>query len=132
MRRANLRHELSLFKGKEIEMTESHLLTTFDGPAPAIRCAQAILELTARLGSKLSAGLHTGECDVSEERIGGVTVRIGEAVARCALPREVWLSHTVKDLVAGSRIEFEPRGELMFESLPVEWQLFAVARRATR
>jgi pimeloyl-ACP methyl ester carboxylesterase/DNA-binding winged helix-turn-helix (wHTH) protein len=131
-RQAKMRHELSLFKGKEIELTESHLLATFDGPARAIRCAQAILEATARLGSRLSAGLHTGECDVSVERIGGVTVRIGEVVARCALPGEVWLSHTVKDLVAGSGIEFEPRGERMFESLPGEWRLFAVARSATR
>jgi pimeloyl-ACP methyl ester carboxylesterase/DNA-binding winged helix-turn-helix (wHTH) protein len=131
-RQAKMRHELSLFKGKEIELTESHLLATFDGPARAIRCAQAILEAAASLGSRLSAGLHTGECDVSAERIGGVTVRIGEAVARCALPGEVWLSHTVKDLVAGSGIEFEPRGERMFESLPGEWRLFAVARSATR
>ena len=123
---ANLRRQLSLSKGKEIEMTESHLLATFDGPARAVRCARAILESTARPGSRLSAGLHTGECDVSGERIGGVTVRIGEAVARCAHPGEVWLSHTVKDLVAGSGIEFEPRGERRFESLPGEWRLFTV------
>jgi hypothetical protein len=124
-RQANLRHELSLFKAKEIEMTESHLLATFDGPARAIRCAQAILESFARMGFKVSAGLHTGECDVSGEKIGGATVRIGESVARCARPGEVWLSHTVKDLVAGSGFEIEPRGERRFESLPGEWRLFS-------
>jgi pimeloyl-ACP methyl ester carboxylesterase len=123
-RQANLRHELSLFKGKEIEMAESHLLATFDGPARAIRCGHAILESLARLGSKVSVGLHTGECDVSGERISGVTVRTGEAVARCARPGEVLLSHTVKDLVAGSGIEFESRGVRKFESLPGEWRLF--------
>src|SRR5262249_42928944 len=111
IRQTDLRHELSLFKGKEIEMTESHLLATSDGPARAIRCAQAIVESTARMGHKLCAGLHTGECDVSREMIGGVTVRIGESVARRALPGEILLSHTVKDLVAGSGLEFEPRGE---------------------
>ncbi|HKQ76807.1 MAG TPA: alpha/beta fold hydrolase [Blastocatellia bacterium] len=132
MRKSVLRHELALFKGKEIEMTESHLLATFDGPARAIRCAQAILKSTSRLGSRLSAGLHTGECDLSGETIGGVTVRIGEAVARCARPGEVLLSHTVKDLVAGSGIEFEPRGERRFESLPGELRLFSVAIQATQ
>src|SRR5262245_49627173 len=131
-RQASLRHELSLFKAKEVEMTESHLLATFDGPARAIRCAHAILESAARIGSRLSAGLHTGECDVSGEIVRGATVRIGESVARCALPGEVLLSHTVKDLVAGSGIEFEPRGERVFETLPGEWRLFAVARGATR
>jgi pimeloyl-ACP methyl ester carboxylesterase/DNA-binding winged helix-turn-helix (wHTH) protein len=131
-RQANLRHGLSLFKGKEIEMTESYLLATFNGPARAIRCALAILESFARLGSKVSAGLHTGECDVSEERIGGVTVRIGEAVARCARAGEAWLSHTVKDLVAGSGIEFESRGERRFEPLPGEWRLFIAKSGADR
>jgi pimeloyl-ACP methyl ester carboxylesterase len=123
-READLRHELSLFKGKEIEMTESYLMATFDGPARAIRCALAICESFARLGSKVSAGLHTGECDVAGERFSGVTVRIGEAVARCARPGEVLLSHTVKDLVAGSGIEFESRGERRFASLHGEWRLF--------
>ncbi len=131
-RQTRLRHELSLFKGKEIEMTESHLLATFDGPARAIRCARAIVESNARMGYKLCAGLHTGECDVSGEMIDGVTVRIAESVARRALPAEILLSHTVKDLVAGSGLEFEPRGERAFESLPGEWRLFAVARSASQ
>ncbi len=131
-RQADLRNELSIFKGKEIEMTESHLLATFDGPARAIRCAQSMFASAERRGSRLSAGLHTGECDLSGEIIGGPTVRIGEAVARCAHPGEVWLSHTVKDLVAGSGIEFEPRGERAFKTLPGEWRLFAVTRIAPR
>jgi len=126
--RTHTRHELALFKGKEVEMTSSHLLATFDGPARAIRCARAITDAAARLGLQVRAGLHTGECEVDRERIIGVTVSLGEAMARLAPFGEVLVSHTVKDLVAGSGIEFEPRGAQTFDDLPGEWQLFAVKR----
>jgi class 3 adenylate cyclase len=122
------RRELALFRGKEIEMTNSHLFATFDGPARAIRCALAIVDAAARLGMRVRAGLHTGECDVTGKTIGGLTVQLGESVAGFASFGEVLISHTVKDLVAGSGIEFEPRGAHALESLPGEWRLFAVAR----
>jgi class 3 adenylate cyclase len=122
------RRELSLFRGKEIEMTDHHLFATFDGPARAIRCALAIADAAARLGIRARAGLHTGECDVAGETIGGLTVQLCESVAGLASSGEVLISHTVKDLVAGSGIEFEPRGAHALESLPGEWRLFAVAR----
>ncbi|MGA9770742.1 MAG: alpha/beta fold hydrolase [Blastocatellia bacterium] len=120
------RHELALFRGKEIEMTDARLFATFDGPARAIRCAQAIADAAARLDIELQIGLHTGECEVIEETMGGVTVLLGEALAQAAVPGEVLISHTVKDLVAGSGIEFEPVGTRAFENLPGEWRLFTV------
>jgi pimeloyl-ACP methyl ester carboxylesterase/DNA-binding winged helix-turn-helix (wHTH) protein len=122
------RRELALFRGKEIEMRNGHLFATFDGPARAIRCALAIADAASRLGIRARAGLHTGECDMSGETIGGPTVQLGESVAGLASFGEVLISHTVKDLVAGSGIEFEPRGAHILESLPGEWRLFAVAR----
>lgn len=124
-----VRRELALFRGKEVEMTDDHLFATLDGPARAIHCALAITDLTARLGLQARAGLHTGECDVLGERIGGLTVQLGESVAGLASSGEVLISHTVKDLVAGSGIEFEPRGAHAPENLPGQWRLFAVARR---
>lgn len=122
------RRELAIFRGKEIKMTDDHLFATFDGPARAIRCGLAIADAAARLGLRTRAGLHTGECDVTGETIGGITVQLGESVAKLASFGEVLISHTVKDLVAGSGIEFEPRGAHAIESLPGEWRLFAVAR----
>ncbi len=124
LQRARVRRELALFKGREAAMTDAHLFATFDGPARAIRCAQAIVEASARFNLQTRAGLHTGECDVLGECVSGVTVELGWAVARCAHHGEVWLSHTVNDLVAGAGIEFETRGEHMFESLPGKWRLF--------
>jgi DNA-binding winged helix-turn-helix (wHTH) protein/pimeloyl-ACP methyl ester carboxylesterase len=124
------RRELALFRGKEIQMTGDHLFATFDGPARAIRCAMAIADATARLGRQARAGLHTGECDVTGETIGGLTVQLGESMARLASFGEVLISHTVKDLVAGAGIKFEPRGARALENLPGEWRLFAVARGA--
>src|SRR5262249_31082018 len=124
------RRELALFRGKEIEMTDERLFATFDGPARAIRCAQAIIDASARLGLRARAGLHTGECDILGEKIGGLTVQFGESVARLASLGEVLISRTVKDLVAGSGIEFEPRDKYALENLPGKWRLFAVARGA--
>ena len=109
-------------------MTDAHLFATFDGPARAIRCALAIADATARLGVRARAGLHTGECDVTGETLGGLTVQLCNSVARLASSGEVLISHTVKDLVAGSGIEFEPCGAHALESLPGEWRLFTVAR----
>jgi class 3 adenylate cyclase len=122
------RRELALFRGKEIEMTDNHLFATFDGPARAIRCALAIVDAAARFGLRARAGLHIGECDVVGEKISGLTVQFGASVARLASSGEVLISNTVKDLVAGSGIAFEPRGAHALEDLSDEWRLFAVAR----
>jgi pimeloyl-ACP methyl ester carboxylesterase/DNA-binding winged helix-turn-helix (wHTH) protein len=125
---AHVRRELELFKGREIEMVGDGLLATFDGPARAIRCACAISDSAARLGIKVKAGLHTGECDVMEDKVGGIAVEIGAQVAARAAIGEVLVSNTVKDLVAGSGISFEDRGAHILTDIPGEWRLFAVER----
>lgn len=128
LHRAHVRRELALFKGKEVEMTDAHLFATFDGPARAIRSALAIVETAARFGLRSRAGLHTGECDVLGEGVSGGAVELGWAVTGCAARAEVLISHAVKDLVAGSGLEFAPRGARAFANLPGEWRLFAVGR----
>lgn len=125
---AHVRRELELFKGREIEMIGDGLLATFDGPARAIRCACAISDSAARLGIQFKVGLHTGECDVMEDKVGGIAVEIGAQVAACARIGEVLVSNTVKDLVAGSGIRFEERGTHSLQDIPGEWHLFAVER----
>jgi class 3 adenylate cyclase len=109
-------------------MTDDHIFATFDCPAPASRGAVALVDAAARRGLRGRAGLHTGECDIMDEKISGLTVQFGESVARLASSGEVLISNTVKDLVAGAGIEFEPRGAHALEGLPGEWRLFAVAR----
>jgi class 3 adenylate cyclase len=99
---------------------------TFDGPARAIRCAWAIRDGLGELGLEIRAGLHTGECELLEEKVGGIAVHIGARVAAQAQSGEVLVSSTVKDLVAGSGIEFENRGAVTLKGLPGEWSLYAV------
>jgi pimeloyl-ACP methyl ester carboxylesterase/DNA-binding winged helix-turn-helix (wHTH) protein len=127
--RAYVRKELELFKGREIEMLDGHLLATFDGPARAIRAASAINDFATRLGIKIKTGLHTGECDVIGDKVGGIAVEIGAQVTARAAVGEVLVSHTVKDLVAGSGIRFEDRGAQVFQEIPGTWGLFAVSSR---
>ncbi len=122
----NVRRQIELFKGREIEMKNGQLLATFDGPARAIRAASAISDFAMRLGLKLKAGLHTGECDVIDDHVGGIAVGIGAQVAAKAAVGEVLVSHTVKDLVAGSGIRFEDKGALVLDEIPGKWGLFAV------
>ena len=126
---SHVRRELALFRGREVQLSEARLFATFDGPARAIRCALNLLDAAARLGLRARAGLHTGECDVLGEKVGGATVRLGEAVAACAPLGETLLSSTVKDLVAGSGLSFEPRGARVLADLPGEWPLFAARIR---
>jgi len=126
------RRELAFFRGAEVEMTDDHIFATFDGPARAIQCAHTIADAASSLGLRVRAGLHTGECDALGEKISGVAVDLSEAVAALAPLGEVLISHTVKDLVAGSGIEFEPRGARSFANLTGEWRLFTVAGAATR
>jgi pimeloyl-ACP methyl ester carboxylesterase/DNA-binding winged helix-turn-helix (wHTH) protein len=129
-RRTHIRQEVARFKGKEIDMTDNHLLATFDGPARAIRCACAIVDAATHSGLQVRAGLHTGECDITGEKISGVAVKLGEAIAMCAAFGEVLISHTVKELVAGSGIAFESSERQHIENLTGDWRLSAVRREA--
>jgi pimeloyl-ACP methyl ester carboxylesterase len=120
------RRELTRFRGHEVDTAGDGLLAIFDGPARAIRCASAISTGAQRLGLQVRAGLHTGECEVMGDRVGGIAVHTGARVMAAAGAGEVLVSSTVKDLVAGSGIEFEDRGVHALKGVPGEWRLFAV------
>lgn len=121
-----IRRELRRFTGEEIDTAgDGFFASGFDGPARAIRCACAIREAIGELGLGIRLGVHTGECDVVEGKLQGLAVTIGARVAAEALPGEVLVSGTVRDLVAGSGISFEPRGVRELKGLG-EWPLFAV------
>ncbi|MFL6334408.1 MAG: alpha/beta fold hydrolase [Pyrinomonadaceae bacterium] len=127
--RAHVSKEIKWFRGREVDVEGAGPLATFDGPARAIRCACAVKEYAARLNIEVRAGLHTGECDLLEGgHVGGLAVEIGRAVRERAGAGEVLVSHTVKDLVAGSGLTFEERGAQSFEGLPGDWRLFRVER----
>jgi class 3 adenylate cyclase len=121
------REQLRLFHGKEIATTGDGFLASFDGPARAIRCSQSILEVTRPLGVDLRIGMHTGECEVRGEDLGGLAVHIVARVSALAGPGDVLVSGTVKDLVVGSGIEFEDRGDRELKGVPGTWKLLAVA-----
>src|SRR4051812_14687518 len=121
-----VRDALGRFHGREVKSTGDGFLATFDGPARAIRCARAILDSSEPLGIRVRAGLHTGECEVMGEDIGGIAVHISARVSGLAGPGEVLVSRTVKDLVAGSGLQFADRGEHELKGLPDSWQLHAV------
>jgi class 3 adenylate cyclase len=123
---AAVRHQLVAFRGREVKTTGDGFLATFDGPARAIRCAAAIRTAAADLGLEVRVGLHTGEVEVRGDDIGGLAVHIGQRVSALARPSEILVSSTVKDLVAGSGIGFEPRGEHELKGVPDSWRLFAV------
>jgi class 3 adenylate cyclase len=120
-----VRRELERFRGREIKTTGDGFLATFDGPARAIRCALAIRDAARQAGLEVRAGLHTGECETMPNDIGGIAVHIASRVVTEAVPGEVLVSRTVKDLVAGSGIEFQDRGSRALKGLNAEWQLFA-------
>jgi pimeloyl-ACP methyl ester carboxylesterase/class 3 adenylate cyclase len=124
---ALVRRQLVRFSGREIDTSGDGFFASFDGPARAIRCACAVAKAVRDLGLEVRAGLHTGECEVVDGKVGGIAVHIGARVAARAGPSEVLVSGTVKDLVAGSGLEFEERGEHQLRDVPGEWRLFAVA-----
>lgn len=126
--RAYVRRQLELFKGSEVSYDETGVLATFDGPARAIRCALAITDSAGRLGVRVKTGLHTGECDVVGDRYGGVAVELAKEIADESALGEVLVSRTVKDLVAGSGLEFQERGNKSFAGIQGEWQLFKVKK----
>jgi len=126
-----VRRELARFRGLEVDTAGDGVLATFDGPARAIRCAESIIDAVRPVGIEVRAGLHTGECEVIGEKVGGIAVHTCARVAALAGAGEVLVSHTVKDLVAGSRIQFESRGTQTLKGVPGEWPLFAVVSRGT-
>lgn len=121
-----VRGELHRFRGREINTTGDGFVASFDGPARAIRCAQAISEAVCKLGVNVRVGLHTGECEVRGDDIGGLAVHVAARVAALASAGEVLVSGVVRDLVAGSGIEFDDRGERELKGVPGSWKLFAV------
>ena len=121
-----VREQLKRFRGREINTTGDGFVASFDGPARAIRCARAINEATQRLGVRVRTGLHTGECEVRDNDLGGLAVHIAARVGALASSDETLVSGTVKDLVVGSGIEFEERGEHELKGVPGTWRLFAV------
>jgi class 3 adenylate cyclase len=121
-----VRDRLAAFRGREVKATGDGFVATFDGPARAIRCAGDIRDAAADLHLDLRIGLHTGEIVVRGDDIGGVAVHIGQRVSGLARPSEILVSSTVKDLVAGSGIEFADRGEHELKGVPGSWRLFAV------
>jgi len=125
---AHARKELEWFRGRRLEMQPNGFISTFDGPARAIRCASAITAAASRFGADVRIGLHTGECEVRNDRIGGIAVETCAQVAACAARGQVLVSRTVKDLVAGSGLRFEDRGDHSLAGVPGEWRLFAVER----
>ena len=122
-----VREELARFRGREVDTAGDGFLATFDGPGRAIHAARAIREALAELGLEIRAGLHTGEIELEASDVRGIAVHIGARVAATAGPGEVLVSSTVRDLVAGSGIEFEDRGTHELKGIPGEWRLFAVS-----
>jgi pimeloyl-ACP methyl ester carboxylesterase/class 3 adenylate cyclase len=123
---ALIRRELVRFRGAELDVAGDGFFARFDGPARAIRCACAITDGVRELGLEIRAGLHTGECEVMDRKVGGIAVHIGARVAKEAEPSEVLVSSTVKDLVAGSGLRFRERGTAALKGVPEEWRLYAV------
>jgi class 3 adenylate cyclase len=124
---AVVRSRLDRHRGREVKSIGDGFLATFDGPARAIRAARGIVEDVAELGLDVRAGLHTGECEMADDDVRGLAVHIAARVTGLAGAREVLVSGTVKDLVVGSGLDFEDRGEQELRGVPGEWRLWAVA-----
>ena len=125
---ALVRRELERYRGREIDTAGDGFFATFDGPARAVRCACAVSDAVRSLGVEVRAGLHTGECEVMGDKVGGIAVHIGARIATLAAAGEVLVSNTVKDLVAGSGLSFRDRGAQSLKGVPGDWRLFAVER----
>ena len=124
---AVVRSQLARFRGREVNTSGDGFLAMFDGPQRAIRCAMSIRDAVQALGIEVRAGLHTGECEIRGDDIGGIGVHIGARVSALAGPNDVLVSSTLRDLVIGSGLEFEERGAHELKGVPGEWRLLAVA-----
>ena len=122
-----VRQEIERYRGREIDSSGDGFLSTFDGPARAIRCAKGIRDAVRSLGIEIRAGVHTGECERVDDKFAGVAVHTGARVMAKAGPGEVLVSSTVKDLVAGSGLDFREYGIHTLKGVPGEWRLFVVA-----
>jgi len=125
-------HQLERFRGRLINTTGDGTVATFDGPARAVECAQAITEAVSAIGLDLRAGLHTGEVELRGQDVAGVAVHIAARVSALAVAGEVLVSRTVTDLVAGSGIGFEDRGDHQLKGVPGAWRLFSVTSSSNR
>jgi class 3 adenylate cyclase len=125
-----VRRELARFRGEERDTAGDGFFATFDGPARAIRCAQAVVEGIGELGLELRAGVHTGECELHEGKVAGLAVSVGSRVAGAADAGEVLVSQTVKDLVAGTGVVLDDRGERELKGVPGCWRLYAATEVA--
>jgi class 3 adenylate cyclase/pimeloyl-ACP methyl ester carboxylesterase len=123
--RRRVRMELEQYRGEEVNTRGDDVLAAFDGPARALRCATAIQASASSLGLEVRAGVHTGEVEVHSGDITGIAVHVGARVAAAARPGEVLTTTTVRDLVAGSGIEFSDRGTHLLKGVPGEWHLLA-------
>lgn len=123
---AVVRRELVRFRGEERDTAGDGFFATFDGPARAIRAAEAIIDGVGRLGLGIRCGIHVGECEMHDDKPAGISVNIGARVAAAADPGEILVTGTVRDLVAGSDLVFEDRGERELKGVPGTWKLFAV------
>ena len=123
---------LTRYRGVEVKTIGDGFLATFDGPARAVKCAQAICEAVKPLGLEVRAGCHTGEIELLGADVGGIAVHIGARVGALAGPSEVLVSSTVKDLVAGSGLVFEDRGEHELKGVPEKWRVYAALPAAWR
>jgi class 3 adenylate cyclase len=122
-----MRRTLERYRGQEVNTTGDGFLARFDGPARAIKCAEEISSNSSQMGMAVRAGLHTGECELRGDDIGGIAVHIGSRIADRAGAGEILVSSTVKDLVAGSGIEFRDRGEETLKGVPGSWHIYSVA-----
>ena len=124
---AVVRRRITQFRGEEVDTAGDGFFASFDGPGRAIECARTLVEDVRALGLELRVGLHTGECERHDGRLTGIAVPVGARVADAAQPGEVLVSSTVKDLVAGSGLEFDDRGVHELKGVPGEWRLYAVS-----
>jgi class 3 adenylate cyclase len=122
-----VRREVARFRGREVKNTGDGFLVTFDGPARAVRCAVAVVDGVQEYGLEVRAGLHTGECEIFGDDVGGIAVHIAARVQALAQPNEVLVSSTVRDLVVGSGLRFGSRGRRQLKGIPGEWELLNVA-----
>jgi len=121
-----VRTELARYRGEELNTAGDGFLAAFDGPARAIRCAMSIRDAFGKAGITGRIGLHTGECGVRRGELVGIALHIAARVAETAAPDSIFVSQTVKDLVAGSGLVFEDAGSHVLKGLPDEWNLYSV------
>jgi class 3 adenylate cyclase len=125
---ALVRRQLVRYRGIEVDTAGDGFFARFDGPARAVRCAQAITQSVRELGIEIRAGLHSGECELADGKVAGIAVSTGARIAAEASPGEVLVSGTVKDLVAGSGLNFDDRGTHTLKGVPGEWRLYAATK----